>query len=157
MILITDRVEESDLGMVMVFCHPDQVRIEACDAPSILCQCDSSEPTVVVIRIYSNTPYIPRGMSHVLYLDMGTFSGGIASTQLPLDRLHLCWLLPISKSEVLLPWEVVEDGLKTYPHLSVFVWDRAEEEHCPSNLISLSIPLPTPVLILEECTQTEED
>ena len=33
---ITNRVEERDLGMVTVFCHPDQARIEACDALSAL-------------------------------------------------------------------------------------------------------------------------
>ena len=60
-ILITDGVGESDLGMVIVFCHPDQARIEACDALSALHQCNSSELSVVVIRRYSNTPYIPRG------------------------------------------------------------------------------------------------
>ena len=40
---ITDEVGERDLDTVMVFCHPDQARIEACDALSTLCQCHSSE------------------------------------------------------------------------------------------------------------------
>ena len=111
-ILITDVVGGRDLGMVMVFCHPDQARIEACDSLSALHQHDSSEPSMVVVRRYSNTPYIPRGMSHALYLDMGTFSRAIASTHFPLDRLHLCWLHPFSESEVLLPHEVGEEGLK---------------------------------------------
>ena len=73
-ILLTNGVGEKDLGMVMVFCHPDQARIEACDALSALCQCDSSEQNVVVRR-YSKTAYIPRGMCSSLYLDMSTFSG----------------------------------------------------------------------------------
>ena len=85
-ILITNGVGESDLGMVMVFCHPDQARREACDALSTLCQYNSSELSVVVIRRYSNTPYIPRGTSCAFYLDMGTFSGGAASAQFLLDR-----------------------------------------------------------------------
>ena len=110
---------------------------------------------MVVVRRYSNTPYIPRGMSHVLYLDMGTFSGGIASAQFPLDRLHLCQLLPFSKSEVLLQCEVGEEGLKTYPNLPEFLWDSSEEEHCLSDPISLSILLLAPALPLEVCTQTE--
>ena len=80
-ILITDGVGESDLGLVMVFCHPNQARIEACDALSTLCHHDSSEPSVVVVRRYSNTPYVPRGMSNALHLDIGSFFGGIASTQ----------------------------------------------------------------------------
>ena len=67
--------------MVMVFSHPHQAKIEACDALSALCECDSSELSMVVVRNYSNTPYIPRGTSHSLYLDMGTLSGGMFSTQ----------------------------------------------------------------------------
>ena len=153
-ILITEGVGESDLGMVMVFCHPDQARIVACDALSTLCQHNSSDPNVVVVRRYSITPYIPRGMSHALYLDVGTFSWDVAFTQFPLDRLHLCQLLPFSESEVLLPHKMGEECLKTYPHLPEFLWDRSEEEHHLSDSISLSIPLPAPVLLLEECTQT---
>ena len=86
---------------------------------------------------------------------MGTFSGGIASTQFPLDRLHLCQLPPFSKSEVVLPSKVREEGLKMYPHLPEFLWDRLEEEHHLSSPISLSIPLPAPALLLKVCTQTE--
>ena len=126
--------------MVMVFCLPSQARIEACDALSTLCQHDTSELGMVVVRRYFNTPYVPRGTSHVLYLDMDTFYGGVASAQSPLDRLHLCQLLPFSESEV----------LKTYPHLHNFLWDRSEEEHHLSNPISLSNPLPAPALLLEE-------
>ena len=56
---------------------------------STLWQCSSWEPSMVVVRRYSNTPYIPRGTSHSLHLDMGNLSGGVASTQFSLDRLHL--------------------------------------------------------------------
>ena len=41
-ILITNGVGESDLGLVTVFCHPDQARKEACDALSALYQHDLS-------------------------------------------------------------------------------------------------------------------
>ena len=57
-ILITDGAGESGLGMVMVFCHSNQARIEACDALSALHQHDLSEPSVVVVRRYSRTPCI---------------------------------------------------------------------------------------------------
>ena len=154
-ILITDRIGETGLGLVRVFCHPNQTRLEACDALSTLHWHDSSELSMVVVRRYSNTLYIPRGMSQVLYLDMDTFSEGVASAQFPLDRLFLHQLLPFSKSEVLLPSEVGEEGLKTYPHHPEFLWDRSEEEHYLSGPISLSIPLPAPALLLEVCTQTK--
>ena len=86
---------------------------------------------------------------------MGTFSQGVSSTQFPFDRLHLCQLLLFSESEMLLPCEVGGEGLKTYPHLPEFLWGTLEEEHHLSNPISLSIPLPAPASLLEECTQTE--
>ena len=42
--------------------------MEASNALSTLLQCDSSEPSVVVVRRYTNTPYIPQGSSLLLYL-----------------------------------------------------------------------------------------
>ena len=89
-ILITDGVIERDVGIVMVICHPNQVKMEASDALSTLYQCDSSELSVVVVRRYSNIPYIPQGMSHSLNLDVGTLSGGTSSAQFPLDQLCVC-------------------------------------------------------------------
>ena len=141
--------------MVMVFCYCDQARIEACGAPSALCQCNSSEPRMMVVRRYSNTPYIPRGMSHSLYLDVGTFSEGAASTQFQLDWLHLCWLLHFNRTDVLLPHEVGEERLETYPHLPEILWVSSDEEQCLSYLISLPVPTLAPPPHLEECTQTE--
>ena len=132
--------------MVTVFHHPDQDRIGACDALTALSQHDSSQPTVVVIRRYSNTPYLPRGDVPCTLSGCGHFLWGNASPQFPLDRLHLCWQLPFSKSEVLLPHEMGEEGLKRH---------RSEEEHHLSDPISLSIPLLVPDLLLEECTQTK--
>ena len=89
MILITDGVGEESLGMVMVFCHHDQNKKEASDALSALHQQDSPEASVVVVRKYTNTPYIPLGTSQLLYLDDSNLSRGTSSTQLPLDCLHL--------------------------------------------------------------------
>ena len=110
---------------------------------------------MVVVRRYSDIPYIPRGMSHSLLSGHRHFLRGIASTQFPLDRLHFCQLLPFSGSEVLLPCEVGEEGLETYPHLPEFLWDSSDEEHHLSNPSFLSVPLPAPPLPLEEGTQTE--
>ena len=110
MILITDGVGESDLGMVTVFFHAEQARMEACDALSPLHQHDSYEPSVVVVRRYSNNPYIPRGTFHSLYLDMDALSRGIASAQFPLGRLCFALGVPFSKTEVLLPIKVGGEG-----------------------------------------------
>ena len=73
--------------------------------------------------------------------------------QFPLDRLCLHWLLPISRTEVPLPHKVGEEGLETNPYLPEFLRDDSEEEHCLSDPISLSVPLPTPPPQLEEGTQ----
>ena len=116
-ILIINGVGKRDLGMIMVFCHLNQAKIEACDALSALHQCSSSEPSVVVVRRYSITPYILRGMCHPLYLHVGTLSEGASSTQFPLDRLCLHWLIPFTKAEVLLR---CEEGKKGWRHTSIF-------------------------------------
>ena len=113
-ILITEGVGEGNLGMVTTFCHHDQATMVASDALSSLHQCDSLQPSVVVVRRYTNTPYIPQGTSHFLYLDLSTLSGGASSTQFPLHQLYLCRLVPLS--EVVLPYEEGEVGLKVYPH-----------------------------------------
>ena len=105
-ILITDGVGEENLGMVTIFCCHDQNKMEPSSAVSALCQHDSPVPSAVVIRRYTNTPYIPPGTSQLLYLNVNTLSGGTSSIQFPLDCLCLCpqRLLP-SKTDVLLPHE----------------------------------------------------
>ena len=55
-ILITDGVGGENLGMVTIFCPHNQNKMEASDALSTLCQCDSPEPSIVVKRKYTNTP-----------------------------------------------------------------------------------------------------
>ena len=115
-ILVTDGVGEENPGMVTTFCHLDQAKMEASSALSALHQCDSLEPSVVVVRRYTNTPYIPRRFSHFLYLDISTLSGGTSSAQFPLGQLCLCRLLPYSDTEVVLPWEEGEVGLHVFPY-----------------------------------------
>ena len=62
------------MGMVTVFCSHNWDKMEASDALSALHQCDSLEPSVVVVRRYTNTPYILQGNSWLLYLDVSTLS-----------------------------------------------------------------------------------
>ena len=154
-ILVTDRVEEGNLGMVTIFCQPDQSKMEASDAVYALHQHDSPDPGVVVVRRYINTPYIPGGSSCLLYLDVSTLSGGASSTQFLWDWLCLCRLLPFSGTEVVLPWEEGEIRLKVFLHFQEAFWQSSEEEHCLCNLISLFVPLLAPHPHQEEGTQTE--
>ena len=153
--LIIDGVGESDLGMVTVLFHAKQARIEFCNALSILHQHYSCQLSVVVVRRYTNTPYILGGISCSLYLDMSALSGGDTSAQFPLYRVWLCQLLPFGDTEVLLPITLAGEGLKMYPHLLEFLWDSAEEDHHLSTPVSLSIILPAPISPLEVCIQTE--
>ena len=80
-ILVTDRVGEWNLGMVTTFCHHNQAKMEASDAFSALHLCNSLEPSALIVRRYTNTPYIPGGSSHLPYLHMSILSGGASSTQ----------------------------------------------------------------------------
>ena len=107
------------------------------------------------MRRYSNTPYIPRGTSCSLYLDVGSLKGGTSSTQFPLNRLHLHQLIPFTRAELLLLHEEGEERLEMYPHLPEILWESLVEEHCLSNPISLSVPMLAPPPYLEEGTQTK--
>ena len=112
---------------------------------------------MVVVRRYTNTPYIPQGSSHLPYLDMNTLSGGTSSNQFPLDGLCLHRLLPFSDTEVVLSQEEGEMEFKVFPHFQEALWQSSEDKHCLSDLISLSIPLSAPHPYQEEGTQTEGD
>ena len=139
-ILVTDGVGEGNLGKVTNFCCHVPPKMATSDPLSALHQLNSAQPSVVVVRRYTNTPYIPWGSSHLLYLDMSTFSGGASSTQFPLDQLCLCRLLPFSDTEVVLPQEEGEIWLKVFLHFWEALWQSSEEEHHLSNPISLSVP-----------------
>ena len=58
-ILVTHGVGKGNLGMVITFYFHNQAQMEASNALSALHQCDLPEPSVVVVRRYTNTPYIP--------------------------------------------------------------------------------------------------
>ena len=67
-VLVTDKVEEGSLGMVTTFCHHDQAKVESSEALSTKCQWDSPKPSVVVVKIFANSPYLLQGTSSFLYL-----------------------------------------------------------------------------------------
>ena len=88
-VLVTDGVGEGNLGMQTTFCCHDQAKVEASEALSDLHQHYSLEPSVVLVRRFTNSPYLPWGSFGFLYLDTTTLSGGTSSTQFPLDLLFL--------------------------------------------------------------------
>ena len=58
-VLITNGVEEGSLGMMTTFCCHDQAKVESLEVLSTLHQQDSPEPSMVVVRIFANSPYLP--------------------------------------------------------------------------------------------------
>ena len=155
-ILITDGVGKESLGMVTNFCHHDQAYMEASDALSTLHQCDSPEQSMVVVRRYTNTPYIPQETFHFLYLDVYTVSRGTFSAYFPLDQLHLCRLLPFSQAEVVLLHEEGEVGLKVYPIPERFS-GKTQKRNTASDPVLQSISLSTLLYHQEQCTQIKEE
>ena len=126
--------------MLTTFCHHNQAKMETSEALSALHQHELPEPSMVVVRRYTNTPYIPQGTSCFLYLDVSTLSGGASSAQFPLDWQCLCRLLPFSETDVILPHEEGVMGLKVFPHSPEVLWQSSEEECHPTDLVSLLIP-----------------
>ena len=134
--LVTGGVGEGNLGMVATFCCHDQVKMEASDALSTLCQCDLLELSMVVVWRYTNTPIFLEGLP-ISSIWMWALSWGTSSAQFP----HLCRLLPFSGTEMLLPCEEGEVGLKVCPLFWEVLWKSSEEEHCLSDPVSWLISL----------------
>ena len=146
-VLVMDRVRDRNLGMVTTFCHHNQAKVEACEALSVLHQHDSPEPSMIVVRRFTNSPYLLWGSFGFLYLDVTTFSGGTSSSQFPLDQLCACRLLTCSNTEVVLPWEEGQEGLKVYPFFQETLLKSSEEDHGLSDPILLLVPSSPPSLL----------
>ena len=93
-VLVIDGVEQRSLGMVTTFCHHDHVKVEPLEVFSTLVQWDSPELSIVVMKIFTNSPYLPQGSFGFPYLDVTTLSVGVLTTQFPLAQLHLHRLPP---------------------------------------------------------------
>ena len=61
-VLVMDREEEESLGMVTTFCHHDQAKVESLEVLSTLLQQDCPKLSIVVVKIFANSPYLPRGL-----------------------------------------------------------------------------------------------
>ena len=78
-ILITDGVGEGKLGMVTVFCCSDQAKVEPLVMLPTLVQQNLPEPAMVLMEIFTNSPYFPLGFFGLSFLDIATLPEG-AST-----------------------------------------------------------------------------
>ena len=55
-VLVTEEVEEGSLSMGTTFCHQDQAKVESLEMLSTYCQQDSPKQSVVVVKIFANSP-----------------------------------------------------------------------------------------------------
>ena len=122
-----DGVGKGKLGMITIFCRSDQVEVGLSDALSTLVQWDSSKPGVVVVKVFTNLPYLPWGSFGPFYLNITTLSVGTSTTQFPTCLVHMHRFLPYSPIQVILPQEKEGDGLKIYPFLLETLWESLEE------------------------------
>ena len=155
-ILVMDQFGEGNLDMVTTFYHHNQAKVETFKALTALHQCGSPEPSVVVVRSYTYSPFLPQGSFSFLYLDMTTLSGDASSVQFPLGQLCLCRLLPYSNTKVVLPWKEGEEEL-VYPFFQETLWKSSKEEYCSSNQILLSVSLSPPIPIEKKASRWRKD
>ena len=94
-VLNTDGVEEGSLGMVTTFCHHDQAKVEPSEALYTLHQWDSPKLSIVVVKIFANSPYLPPGVFQLPLSGCNHSLIGALTTQFPFDHLCLQQLLPI--------------------------------------------------------------
>ena len=59
--LVMDTVVEGKQGLITAFCRTYQAKVEPSDALLMLVQCESAEPGVVVVKVFTNSPHLPRG------------------------------------------------------------------------------------------------
>ena len=126
--------------MVTTFCHHDQAKVEPSEALSTLVHWDSSELNIVVVKIFTNSPYLWQGSFGFPYLDITTLSVGMPTAQFPLAWLCICKLLPYSSTWVILQCKKEGEGLKVYPFLQEALWESSEEDHYLSDPMLLSVP-----------------
>ena len=156
-VLVTDELEEENLGMVTTFCHHDQAKVEPSEVLSTLLQQDCPRLSVVVVKIFTNSPYIPHGSFSFPYLDVTTLAVGMFAAQFPLAWLWLYRLLPFSSTQVVLPCERDDRELKVYPFLQEALWESSKEDHHLSDHILLLVPPSSFSPHHEESSQTKED
>ena len=160
-ILITDGVGKGKLGMVTIFCHSDQAKLEPLVMFPTLVQWDSHELAMVMMKIFTNSPYIPQGSFGLSFLDVATLLEGASTIQFPLPQLHLCQLLLYSSTQVILPKKEKEaNELKITLITQQTLWESSIEEHHVSSLVLLLLPQLVPATSLityeDRGAQTDE-
>ena len=154
-----DDIGEGRLGMITTFCQSDQVKMEPSDTLSALVQWDSPELGVVVLKVFTNSPYFPWGSFSYPYHGLNhPFSRCTSTTQFPLALLYLCMVAPMFfHSGHPSVRERGGLGLKVYPIPCMeTLWESSEEEHHLSHPVPLSLPIISSHSNRDTSMQTEE-
>ena len=148
-ILVTDGVGEGKLGMMTVFCHSDRVKVEPSFMLLTLVRQDSHEPFMVVMKIFSTSPYFQWRSFSLPFLNIATLSEGTPTIQFPLSWLHLCQLLLYLPNQVILPKEKKEaNELKITLITKEALWESSIKGHHLSSLVPLLLPPSVPTTSL---------
>ena len=78
-ILITHAVGKGNLGMVTIFCHSDQAKVEPSVMLPTFVQKDSHQLAMVVMKSFTNPLHFSQGPLGLPFLDIATLPEG-AST-----------------------------------------------------------------------------
>ena len=149
--LITDGVNKGKLGMVTIFCYSNQAKVEPSVMLPTLVQWDSHEPFVVVMKIFTNSPYFPWGSFGFSFLDIATLPEGTPSIQFLLSWLCLCWLILFSPNQVILPNEETEaNELKITPITMEALWECSIKDHHLSSLVPVLLWSLVPAVSLRQ-------
>ena len=99
-ILVTKGVGEGRLGMITTFCQFDQVKVEPLDVLLTLVQQDLPQPSVVVVKIFTSSPYLLWGSFGSPYLVITPLSvGASTASHLPCCACTGCsHILPLRLS-----------------------------------------------------------
>ena len=139
-VLVTDRVKEGSQGMVTTCYHHDQSEEEPSEGLSTLVQQVSPELSIVVVKIFVNSPYLTWGSFSFPYQDITTLSAGVLTAQFPPAQLCLCRLLPFSSTQVVLPCKKDDNELKVYPFFQEALGECSKKDHCLLDPVLLLVP-----------------
>ena len=88
-------------------------------------------------EVHQHSLYPSRVLPSPLSRCEHTLQGCFLYVQFPLDWLHLCWLLPLSDTKVVLFLEKGEMGLKGFPHFCKRLYGKAQKRSTASLILIL--------------------
>ena len=90
-----DGVGKGRLGMITTFCQSDQMKVESSDALLTLIKQNLPMPGVVVVKVFTNLPYLPWRSFGCPNLDITTLSLGAFNCPIPTCPAAVVQVAPI--------------------------------------------------------------